>query len=92
MQGFGEVGFGEAGFGEDHPLMAETDCLLPGVRLSWIGKAGRAKRNLNFGKEAVPVGTRIPPCEIGITVTLLEMRRELPVSEVGFLPYFIVHF
>lgn len=66
MQGFGETGFGEA-----RPLMAETDCLLPGVRLSWTEKAGRAKSNLNFENEAVPAGTWITPSEIGITVTLL---------------------
>lgn len=59
------------GFGEDRPLMAETAYLLPGVRPSRIEKAGRAKSNLHFGNEAVPVGTRLTLSEIGITVTLL---------------------
>ena len=64
-------GFGEAGFGQARPLMVKTDCLRPGVRLSWIEKAGRAKSNLNLGNEAVPVGTQITPSETGITVTFV---------------------
>lgn len=61
----------EAGFGENPHRWMRLDCPLPRVRLNWIEKAGRAKSKSSLRNETVPVGTRIPPSELGITITLL---------------------